>query len=448
MPGPHYGRCQAEGKAMNLALVRRTGAVPRHVRAAVRGRVEPGTRARGRAVGLRPRTLEDAGRRRRARHPRPRSATAGAARDCSKRCCSPSRPGATSRRRRSLECRRGDAAARALRRSRSRTTMLRPRARRRRGRHASPCGSVPDGEPQLVPGGAVADAVVGLDGDSLVLVTRGDEPTAALANLGDSPVRALVAVVGAARRRARGARDRRRGAADATESRSRNGGCSRRPRSTGWRGARSTSPPSTRASGCSSTGPSARSRASRIRWPTPSTDVEGARLLVWYAVWSIAQRTAGRRLAGPVRLRLGVAHAATRAVARALHTHGGYGLSLEYDVQLYHRRAKAWALVGGDPRDAFVLGAERRWDGTRASRSPRPAIRSSTSGTATPRRCGRSSRQLLRGAHHARGPRAHALQLGRSRLGTPPRAGRGRPALPHLAAASTAVRTAGRGRSR
>ena len=50
-------------------------------------------------------------------------------------------------------------------------------------------------------------------------------------------------------------------------------------------------------------------------------------------------------------------------VARALHTHGGYGLSLEYDVQLYHRRAKAWALMAGDPRDAFVLGAERRWDG-------------------------------------------------------------------------------------
>ena len=40
--------------------------------------------------------------------------------------------------------------------------------------------SVPTNESQLVPGGAVADAVVGLDGDDLVMVTRGDEPVSAL----------------------------------------------------------------------------------------------------------------------------------------------------------------------------------------------------------------------------------------------------------------------------
>jgi alkylation response protein AidB-like acyl-CoA dehydrogenase len=34
----------------------------------------------------------------------------------------------------------------------------------------------------------------------------------------------------------------------------------------------------------------------------------------------------------------------------SLHTHGGYGFMLEYDVQLYYRRAKAWSLLGGDPR--------------------------------------------------------------------------------------------------
>ena len=93
------------------------------------------------------------------------------------------------------------------------------------------------------------------------------------------------------------------------------------------------------------------------------TDVEGARLLVWFAVWSIALRTPDAASLVPFAFGWS-SRTATRAVARALHTHGGYGLSLEYDVQLYHRRAKAWASIAGDPRDAFVLGAERRWDGT------------------------------------------------------------------------------------
>src|SRR5262245_2618644 len=42
--------------------------------------------------------------------------------------------------------------------------------------------------PQLVPGGAVADAVVGLDGDVLVLLTRGSAAAASPANLAASPI--------------------------------------------------------------------------------------------------------------------------------------------------------------------------------------------------------------------------------------------------------------------
>jgi alkylation response protein AidB-like acyl-CoA dehydrogenase len=33
-----------------------------------------------------------------------------------------------------------------------------------------------------------------------------------------------------------------------------------------------------------------------------------------------------------------------------LHVHGGYGFTLEYDIQLYYRRAQAWPLALGDPR--------------------------------------------------------------------------------------------------
>jgi alkylation response protein AidB-like acyl-CoA dehydrogenase len=41
--------------------------------------------------------------------------------------------------------------------------------------------------------------------------------------------------------------------------------------------------------------------------------------------------------------------AAALATARSLHFHGGYGFSEEYDVQLFYRRARGWALVAGDP---------------------------------------------------------------------------------------------------
>jgi alkylation response protein AidB-like acyl-CoA dehydrogenase len=41
--------------------------------------------------------------------------------------------------------------------------------------------------------------------------------------------------------------------------------------------------------------------------------------------------------------------AAERATDRSLHYHGGYGFSEEYDIQLYYRRARGWALILGDP---------------------------------------------------------------------------------------------------
>jgi alkylation response protein AidB-like acyl-CoA dehydrogenase len=41
--------------------------------------------------------------------------------------------------------------------------------------------------------------------------------------------------------------------------------------------------------------------------------------------------------------------AAALATDRSLHVHGGYGYAEEYDIQLYYRRARGWALVAGDP---------------------------------------------------------------------------------------------------
>lgn len=96
------------------------------------------------------------------------------------------------------------------------------------------------------------------------------------------------------------------------------------------------------------------------------TWAEGARLLVWEALWAISR---GRREAGalvPIAFAQSVA-AATRAVRRALHTQGGYGLSLEYDAQIFFRRAKALPLLAGDPADCWIEVADRLWRGVEPS---------------------------------------------------------------------------------
>ncbi|MDG2304267.1 MAG: acyl-CoA dehydrogenase [Candidatus Binatia bacterium] len=98
------------------------------------------------------------------------------------------------------------------------------------------------------------------------------------------------------------------------------------------------------------------------------TDVEAAHLLAHEAIWAIS---GGRPEAAALvsMTSAWAALAATRAVRRSLHTHGGYGLSLEYDVQLYFRRAKAVALMDGDPRDELVRVTDRLW---RNERVPLP----------------------------------------------------------------------------
>ena len=52
---------------------------------------------------------------------------------------------------------------------------------------------------------------------------------------------------------------------------------------------------------------------------------------------------------------------AAHATDRALHFHGGYGFAEEYDIQLYYRRARGWALINGDPAAECVALADRLW---------------------------------------------------------------------------------------
>ncbi|HLH28145.1 MAG TPA: acyl-CoA dehydrogenase family protein, partial [Acidimicrobiales bacterium] len=93
-----------------------------------------------------------------------------------------------------------------------------------------------------------------------------------------------------------------------------------------------------------------------------ATGLDGGRLLAREAAWS-AERDP-RRFRELAALACGFcAQAARTSAYRSLHYHGGYGFMLEYDVQLYFRRATAWPAVFGEPDDMYARGAAERLRG-------------------------------------------------------------------------------------
>jgi alkylation response protein AidB-like acyl-CoA dehydrogenase len=95
-----------------------------------------------------------------------------------------------------------------------------------------------------------------------------------------------------------------------------------------------------------------------------ATDIDGARYLVWKTIRDIADGTpdAGAEISMSAWWNADVA---SRAVAQALHTFGGYGLTTEYDIHLYSLRAKAWPLVFGDPARLLEEAGRRLYAGER-----------------------------------------------------------------------------------
>jgi len=89
-----------------------------------------------------------------------------------------------------------------------------------------------------------------------------------------------------------------------------------------------------------------------------ATAVDGARLLAYQAAWA---HDAGRPAAADLATMsfLFAAETAVTTASESLHFHGGYGYTLEYDIQLYFRRAKAWPLVAGDRRAGYAELARR-----------------------------------------------------------------------------------------
>ncbi len=88
--------------------------------------------------------------------------------------------------------------------------------------------------------------------------------------------------------------------------------------------------------------------------------LDGAELLIGKACWALETgQTDGPALASMAFVF--AAETAYQAAGHSLHVHGGYGFMAEYDIQLYYRRAKAWAVAFADPRRELLTLADRRF---------------------------------------------------------------------------------------
>ena len=88
-----------------------------------------------------------------------------------------------------------------------------------------------------------------------------------------------------------------------------------------------------------------------------ATALDGATLLSREAAWASEGDPARASDLAAMAFAF-AAEAAQVAGEWSLHVHGGYGFMLEYDVQLYFRRAKGWAAVYSDPGRVYAgLGA-------------------------------------------------------------------------------------------
>jgi alkylation response protein AidB-like acyl-CoA dehydrogenase len=99
------------------------------------------------------------------------------------------------------------------------------------------------------------------------------------------------------------------------------------------------------------------------------TLVDGGRLLAHKAAWAADGHGTGAIDPGDSDIQdvatlaamafVFAADGARIATDRALHVHGGYGFAEEYDAQLLYRRARGWALVLDDPTRERLRLADR-----------------------------------------------------------------------------------------
>ncbi len=96
-----------------------------------------------------------------------------------------------------------------------------------------------------------------------------------------------------------------------------------------------------------------------------ATATDGAGMLAREAAWSFSEQP--ERASELAAMAFAFAAATARDASDwSLHFHGGYGFMLEYDIQLYYRRARAWANVVMSPAAARRRVADLRYGSPRS----------------------------------------------------------------------------------
>jgi alkylation response protein AidB-like acyl-CoA dehydrogenase len=209
----------------------------------------------------------------------------------------------------------------------------------------------------LVPAGAIAGLVVGLDGDELVAL-RAEPPGAAPSNIGSTPLasrdttgdRVVLASGQEAIAAYEHALDEWRVLTAAALV-----GLAQGALDLGVEYAKNR---------YQFDAPIGSFQAVQQRLADVATAVDGARLLAYEAAWSIGTEPERFPVLAPMAF-LFAARTAAESTAWSLHFHGGYGFMLEYDVQLFFRRAKAWTLAVGDVHQELRGLGERLFGETR-----------------------------------------------------------------------------------
>jgi alkylation response protein AidB-like acyl-CoA dehydrogenase len=220
-----------------------------------------------------------------------------------------------------------------------------------------------DGRWRLVPAGAIADVVLGVDGDDLVAVTA-EPPGCGPRNHGDAPL---------ADRSTAGERVRLGAASELGAV------------LVEWKllTAALLSGLAARALALGTTYAKDRHQFGRPIGAFQAVQhglaecvgpVEGARLLARKAAWALDTGPGGEvamtegEVDDPAILAsmafAFATDAATATTKRALQYHGAYGFSTEYDIQLYHRRARGWPLAYRGARSERQHLADLCWPAT------------------------------------------------------------------------------------
>jgi len=92
------------------------------------------------------------------------------------------------------------------------------------------------------------------------------------------------------------------------------------------------------------------------------TDLDGGRLLVWRSADRIA-RKASSAAASIAMAAWWAGKVSRESSLKAMRVFGGYGMAMEYDAQLYWRKANAWSLLEGNPDRLLDDIAARALDG-------------------------------------------------------------------------------------